>query len=238
MSVEITLLASLIIFVGAFVQTSIGFGMAIVSAPLLFYLDPAYVPIPITIATLANVIFSSWHFRAHLSLRGLLPAAIARLPGSAVGAWLLITVSVKALAVFIALIIILGMTANYIRFRIPFNPYTLAGAGFVSGIMGTATAIGGPPMAILMQGQQANAIRGNLAAFFLFGCIVNMVILVPSDYFGWRELILGLPLLPAAFLGSYLASRYSQAINERWITVGTLSLCAFSVVAMLLQHLK
>ena len=230
------LLASLVIFIGAFVQTSIGFGLAIVSAPLLFFLDPAYVPVPITLATLANVIFGSWHFRAHLSLRGLLPAVIARLPGSFVGAGLLLLASVQSLAVLIAIVIVVGMTANYVRFRIPINPYTLATAGFLSGVMGTATSIGGPPMAILMQGQQANAIRGNLAAFFLFSSLVSLVILFPTDYLGGRQLAMALPLVPASWCGSYVASRMSHRINEKWMAAGTLLLCAVAVTAMLAQH--
>jgi len=59
MSILEAALAALAIFIGAFVQTSIGFGLAIVSAPFLFYLNPAYVPVPITIATLTNVMFVS-----------------------------------------------------------------------------------------------------------------------------------------------------------------------------------
>jgi len=236
MTLTTILLAASIVFTGAFVQTSIGFGLAIVSAPLLFYINPDYVPIPITIATLSNVIFGSWHYRAHLSLRGLLPAVIARLPGSLLGAWLLVAVSVKALALLIAAVIILGMAVNVIKIRLPVNRYSLAGAGFLSGVMGTATSIGGPPMAILMQGQQADVIRGNLAAFFLFSSLVSLVVLVPTDYFGWHQLGLALPLIPASWLGSLVASRVSHKINESWMTIGTLLLCGFSVAAMLWQY--
>lgn len=231
------LLAAIVVFFGAFVQTSIGFGLAIVSAPLLFYIDPKLVPVPVTMATLANVIFGSWHFRRHLSLRGLLPAAVARLPGSIVGAWLLLTVSVQTLAVFIAVIIVVGMGINFSRIRLPFNRFSLSVAGFLSGLMGTATSIGGPPMAIVMQGQQANAIRGNLAAYFLFSCIVTLVVLAPTGRVGWEQLQLALPLIPASWLGSWCASRYSQRISERWITVGTVLLCGFSVLVMLAQYL-
>jgi hypothetical protein len=44
--------AMLIIFVGSYVQSSIGFGLAIISAPVLFFIDPMYVPAPITISAL------------------------------------------------------------------------------------------------------------------------------------------------------------------------------------------
>ena len=42
-SVSVLLLAALACFIGAYVQTAIGFGMAVVAAPILFYLDPILV---------------------------------------------------------------------------------------------------------------------------------------------------------------------------------------------------
>ncbi|MYC59884.1 MAG: sulfite exporter TauE/SafE family protein, partial [Gammaproteobacteria bacterium] len=42
----------LIVVAGSFVQTAIGFGLAVIAAPLLFFIDPAYVPAPITVAAL------------------------------------------------------------------------------------------------------------------------------------------------------------------------------------------
>ena len=42
----------MVIFVGSYVQSSIGFGLAIIAAPLLYFIDPLYVPAPITICAL------------------------------------------------------------------------------------------------------------------------------------------------------------------------------------------
>ena len=46
------LTAVMVIFVGSYVQSSIGFGLAIIAAPLLYFIDPLYVPAPITICAL------------------------------------------------------------------------------------------------------------------------------------------------------------------------------------------
>ena len=46
------LVATVVIFIGSYVQTALGFGLAIVAAPILFFLDPLYVPAPITISAL------------------------------------------------------------------------------------------------------------------------------------------------------------------------------------------
>jgi uncharacterized membrane protein YfcA len=210
--------------------------MAIVAAPFLFYLDHAYVPAPMIIASLANCLFSTWHFRAHLSLRGLTSAIIWRIPGSLAGVGLLLVISEKALAILIAVVIATGIFTTYFRLKIPFNQWNLGIAGFLSGVMGTSTSIGGPPMAIVMQGQVANAIRGNLAAFFIFSCVTSLVILLPTDYLGMRELTLAAPLIPASLVGSWLGNRVGGRISDDAMRWGCLVLCSVSVVAMLLQY--
>lgn len=207
------------------------------AAPLLFFLDHAYVPAPIILAALANSAFTCWRFRAHLELGGLKSAIIWRVPGSMAGAGLLLIVSESILAVLIAVVIALGMSANFLRINIPFTQRNLGIAGFLSGVMGTATSIGGPPMAILMQGQQANAIRGNLAAFYLFSCVISLLMLSLAGRLGLRELMLAAPLIPASLLGSILASRLHSYINDRIMRSGCLLLCGVSVAVMLMNYL-
>ena len=48
------ILAMGMIFLGSFVQSAIGFGLAVVAAPLLFFISPQYVPAPIVIVALFN----------------------------------------------------------------------------------------------------------------------------------------------------------------------------------------
>lgn len=231
------LLAAVAVFVGAFVQTNIGFGMAIVAAPFLFYLNQAYVPAPMIIASLFNCLFTTWYFRAHLSLRGLTSAIVWRIPGSLAGVGLLLVISETLLAILIATVIAAGILTTYFRLKIPFNQRNLGIAGFLSGVMGTSTSIGGPPMAIVMQGQIANTIRGNLAAFFIFSCVTSLVMLLPTAYLGLQELRLAAPLIPASLLGSWLGSRVSGRISDDSMRWGCLVLCTVSVMAMLLQYL-
>lgn len=221
----------------SFVQTSIGFGLAVVAAPFLFYLNPAYVPAPIIMAALINSIFTCWRFRAHLELGVLKFAIIGRVPGSIVGAGLLLVVSPRILAILIAAVIGLGMGANFLRINIPFTQRNLGIAGFLSGVMGTSTSIGGPPVAILMQGQKANVIRGNLAAFYMFSCVISLTMLLLTGHLGMRELTLAAPLIPASLVGSVLASRLHGFIKEDVMRRGCMLLCGISVAVMLLNYL-
>lgn len=65
------LLAMGIIFLGAFVQSAIGFGLAIVAAPLLFLVSPDYVPAPIVMVALFNSLFNAYKYRNNIAIGGL-----------------------------------------------------------------------------------------------------------------------------------------------------------------------
>lgn len=230
--------AALVVALGAFVQTSIGFGMAIVAAPLLFSIDPAFVPAPMIIATLTNALFTCWHYRSSLVLGPLSAAMIARVPGSIVGAWLLLMVSIQVLAILIAVVIIAGIVLSALRVAIPFTRVNLALAGFCSGVMGTSTSIGGPPIALVMQGQGANRIRGNLSAFFIFSSLTSLAVLAPTARLDQKEWLLGLAMVLPAWLGSWGATKFNQGIPEAALRIATFALCGASVVLMLFQYLR
>lgn len=78
---QVMLLAVLLIFVGSFVQTAIGFGLAIVSAPLLIIIAPEYVPAPICLVALFISILNALKHKSSVEIGGLKMALIGRVPG-------------------------------------------------------------------------------------------------------------------------------------------------------------
>ncbi|MGH1470933.1 MAG: sulfite exporter TauE/SafE family protein [Cellvibrionaceae bacterium] len=231
------ILAAIVVFFGGFVQTSIGFGLAVVSAPLLFIINPSYVPAPITIATTVNCVFVFSYFRQSLSIKELVPAFIWRVPGSVCGAILLWALNEKLLALMIALLIGVGVLVNYFRINIALSKRNLGLAGFFSGVTGTSTSIGGPPMAILLQGLPPNKIRSQLSAFFLFSCFISLMVLAVTDHLNKAEWLLGLYLMPSTLLGSWVGALVSQKIKPEPMRIATLLLCVISVAVMLRQYL-
>ncbi len=111
----------------------------------------------------------------------------------------------------------------------------MAFAGFMSGFMGTSSSIGGPPMALLWQHQDVALIRANLAAFFTVSCLMSLVILAPLGQFGMRQLVLGLPLLPATFIGFLIARASMRRVPHRQLRFASLGLCAVTGLAAVLS---
>ncbi len=224
------LVAMLLIFLGSFVQTAIGFGLAVVAAPLLFMISPNYVPAPITITALFISLLSALKHRASVELGGLKMALIGRVPGSLAGGVLLVMVSTQWLSLWLGLLVLFAVVVSLLPFRVEPTPKRMAVAGFFSGFFGTSSAIGGPPMALLLQHQEANQLRGNLSAFFVFSSIISLIIQWPAGHLTLHHLWLTIPLIPAAWLGYKLAILTTHSLPKQKIRYGALTLCFISGV--------
>ncbi|USD44110.1 sulfite exporter TauE/SafE family protein [Vibrio sp. SCSIO 43135] len=218
----------LLIFVGSFVQTAIGFGLAIVAAPLLFLISPDYVPAPICLVALFISVLNALKHRANVSIGGLKMALIGRIPGSIAGGVLLVMVSTEMLALWLGLLVLFAVGVSLLPFRIEPTPARMGVAGFFSGFFGTSSAIGGPPMALLLQHQDANQLRGNLSAFFVFSSIISLVIQMPAGFLNWHHVWITTPLIPASWLGYKLAMLTTQSLPKEKIRIGALLLCSVS----------
>ena len=78
-------IAIAVIFVGSYVQSSIGFGLAVIAAPILFFIDPLFVPAPVTVSALTLSLVNAakhWH---SISFSGLKFAILGRIPGTVAG---------------------------------------------------------------------------------------------------------------------------------------------------------
>ncbi|WP_342609374.1 sulfite exporter TauE/SafE family protein [Vibrio tritonius] len=232
-----TLVSALLIFIGSFVQTAIGFGLAVVAAPLLFILSPDYVPAPVTLSALILSILNALKLRSSISIGGLKMALLGRVPGSMAGGVLLTWVSVKVLELWLGLLVLFAVLVSLLPFRLEPTPRRMAIAGFFSGFFGTSSAIGGPPMALLLQHQEANNLRGNLAAFFVFSSIMSLIVQGVAGFFTWHHILISLPLMPAVLLGYLLAIKFTQTWPKEKIRRCALFLCFLSGLAALTKGL-
>ena len=216
-------IAALVIFIGSYVQSSIGFGLAIIAAPFLFFIDPLYVPAPITVSaftlSLANAA-RHWHL---ISFEGLKFAIIGRIPGTIGGGLLLFWISQEQLALWlgISVIVAVGLSLGNVAFK------PTPGALF-SVFMGTSSSIGGPPMALVLQHQENDFIRANMAAFFCVSCLMSLLMLATIDRFRIEHILISLPLMPATLLGYWFAMKTLHKISHQNLRRASLALCTIA----------
>ncbi len=235
---ETALIAMLLIFVGSFVQTAIGFGLAIVAAPLLFLISPDYVPAPICLVALFISVLNALKHRSSIALGGLKMAMIGRIPGSIAGAALLVYVSTQLLSLWLGILVLFAVTVSLLPFRVEPTARRMCVAGFFSGFFGTSSGIGGPPMALLLQHQEANQLRGNLSAFFVFSSLISLMMQIPVGFLNTHHLWITVPLIPAAYLGYKVARVTTQSLPKNVIRMGALILCSLSGMTAMWQGLS
>ncbi|WP_234497399.1 sulfite exporter TauE/SafE family protein [Vibrio maritimus] len=232
---QTSLIAMLLIFVGAYVQTAIGFGLAIVAAPLLFQVSPDYVPAPICLVALFISILNAMKHKSNIAIGGLKMAMIGRVPGSVAGAALLLYVSTQVLSLWLGLLVVFAVVVSLLPVRIEPTPTRMGIAGFFSGFFGTSSGIGGPPMALLLQHQEANQLRGNLSAFFVFSSIMSLIVQAPIGFLTLHHLYITVPLIPAAWLGYHLARLTTQSLPKEKVRLAALLLCSISGLTAIWQ---
>ncbi|KPQ20736.1 MULTISPECIES: sulfite exporter TauE/SafE family protein [unclassified Halomonas] len=225
---------ALILALGAFVQRATGFGLAVIGAPLLLMIEPRLVPVVLVLFGLTvslMMVRAYWH-EVRLGAMGM--ALVGRLPGNALGLWLLVAAPMAVLEKLIAAIVLFAVLVTLCRVRLPVNRVSLFGAGVLSGIFGTVAAIGGPPMVLLMHGFAPDRLRGNLAAFFIITSLLTLVTLALAGRVGLWQLGVAATLLPAVLLGNALADVVAHRIDRQWLQAASLSLCTLAAVGLLL----
>lgn len=220
---------------GCFVQSTVGFGMAIVAAPIVYFFEPRFVPGTITLVGLVLALINMWQYRAMLSIKGLGAAFVGRVPGTMIAGWLLLYISSQSLALVLGIGVLLAVAISLLKVRIKPTNTSLFWAGFASGLMGTSTSIGGPPMALVLQHAEAGKLRANLAGYFAFSCILTLLTLSVTGHFSWWHFKYGMLIMPAPVLATLFAYRIQHLIKAEWLRYALLLLCSVSGVIAIWQ---
>jgi uncharacterized membrane protein YfcA len=222
---------------GSFVQAGIGFGSLLLAAPLLVLVEPRFVPGPVLVPGLALGLLMAWRDR-----QGIRPGEVAwafagRVPGSFVGALILATLSTGAFELLVGTTVVLGALLSVTGLRVRPTPPVLFGAGFVAGITGTTTSIGGPPIALVYQHHTGETLRGTLAGFFVMGSLLSMITLALVGRFGASDLLLGVALLPGTVAGYLISPPFVRWLDRGYTRAAVLAVSIGAGLVLILRRL-
>ena len=225
--------AAAAVALGSVVQGAVGFGLVLVAAPLATLVDPRFVPGPMLVCGAVLALVMGWRERRGLDAAGVAWAFAGRVPGSVIGALLLAMMTAAQLELAVAGTVLVAVAASASGVRVPLRRSTLLAAGFASGVMGTTTAIGGPPIAIVYQHQRGAHLRGTLAGFFVMGSVLSMATLALVGRFGLPEIRDGLLLAPAALAGYAVSFPAARVLDRGYTRAAVLAVSAAAAVALL-----
>ena len=224
--------------IGASIQGSIGFGMNLVTVPVLALALPDALPatavlfgVPISIAMVR-------HEGHAVDRPGIFWILAGRVPGTIAGAIVVASVSTEALKIVIGISVMLAVLASVAAPPIPLSPATQFASGAVSGTTGTAAGIGGPPIALLYQHHPGPTMRATLATSFLFGTILSTATLAIAREVSIADCVLAAALVPLIICGTWIGRQAHDVLDRQWLRPAVLTFAAISAVVVLVDAVR
>ena len=225
------------VLVGSVVQSAVGLGVGLVAAPVTALLEPHLMPGALLMVAVLMPCLTLLHDHDDIDWAGLGWSLPARLPGTAVGVWVVTALSARQLGIAIGLVVLVAVAVTWRAFEVPVNRASLSAAWFASGITGTATSIGGPPIAIVYQHRPAQEIRTTMAVYFLVGAGISLVALLVSGDLTHDQLRAALALLPFLAFGAAVGAVARRRIPARVVRPAVLLVSSASALVLLVRSL-
>ncbi|HEX8496026.1 MAG TPA: sulfite exporter TauE/SafE family protein [Actinomycetales bacterium] len=233
----VLLLAGLAVLAGAAVQGSIGLGLGLVGAPALALLDASLVPATILLVTSVLPVLTSLRELQDVDWRGLGFALTGRFPGVLVGSWVVVTQPARTTAIVVAVVVLGAVALSLTSWHARPTPRALLTAGLVSGVSGTATSIGGPPVALLYQHESGARLRSTMGLYFLAGNVLSGTVLALAGQIGVRDLARAGALLPFVLVGFLLSGPLRGRVDGGTLRTCVLVVSAAGAVVLLVRTL-
>ncbi|KQW53167.1 sulfite transporter TauE/SafE [Nocardioides sp. Root1257] len=225
------------VLLGSTVQAVVGLGIGLIAAPVITLVAPELMPGVLIALAFVLPCVTLVHDHEDIDWHGLNWSLPSRLVGTAGGVWVVATFTADQLGAFIGAIVLLAVTVTWRAVTVPVNRGTLSAAGFVGGVTGTATSIGGPPFALLYQHRPPPQIRSTMAVYFLVGAAISLVGLGLSGDLEAHQLAVAGVLLPAVGLGVLLGAPLRRVLPAHRVRPAVLLVSAASALVLVVRSL-
>lgn len=196
-----------------------GFGLALISVPLLLFVyqpqTVVFVTFALSVLINAAVVWDSFRDADLRLVAGLLVPAFV---GVALGTEALRLIDPLLIRLLVGAVVVLSAGLLIRNVRLP-GAGTLWGtlvAGGTSGALSTATGLAGPPIVLLLasRGYAKHAFRGSSALYFLVVSAFALALLPLRGLVEPSDWPLALILAPAALIGKYLGTSILKRVSE------------------------
>lgn len=226
------LAAGLVVALSALVQGAVGYGMALVAAPLLALFDPALMPVPLILLTSVHAVLAVVRDGRHADWAGIGWAMLGRLPGTGLGVLAVVALSQWVFSLLVGLSVLACVVLSLLTWRPRPRPGSLLLAGLASGAGGTAASIGGPPIALLYQDAAGPRVRGTIGGYFVLGSVTSIIALAAAGQVTGESLARTALLMPFVLVGFALSGPARQVLDDGWTRRAVLAVAAVSAVLL------
>lgn len=221
---------------GAWVQGAVGFGSALVAAPLLALIDPQLVPEPLILCGLLVTLWVAYRERAEVNLPAVGWVLAGRAPGTGLGVFILGALAETTLSLLFATMLLAAVAMLAFGCAPRRNRGTLFASGLVAGVMGVVTSVGGPPVALMFHDASGPSLRGTLSGYFILSSLMSLAALWLAGLLEASHVYATALLMPGIFLGLILSKHTTQYVDRGYTRPAVLCLSGASAAALLLKY--
>ncbi|MBI9043212.1 MAG: sulfite exporter TauE/SafE family protein [Anaerolineaceae bacterium] len=239
-----TIILPIIIFMAALFQSTFGFGLALLSIPLLtiFISITTATPLLALIGSL-NALGILLLSRKNVAWNSIWRLIMGSILGAPLGIWLLINASESLVKTILGVFLILYGIYNLLPTNLPELKNERWGYlfGFFAGVLGSAYDINGPPVLFYgtMRRWDPQKFRSSLAGFFLPSNIIISIShfssgLITSEIL--KYFMLSIPgIFLATWLGTIFNKRFKTEKFNRYLYILIILLGAYLIITSWLQ---
>jgi len=195
------------VLLSAFVQGSTGMGFAMITAPVVSFIDPSLIPVMLLVLMIPLNFYVAARERKDIDWHGVKWISVGRFAGTFFGLWILVIVNLHQLSLLIGWSTLIAAVVALLAPKFSPNRSALTIVGLITGVTETSTGVGGPPYALAYQHRPGPELRSTVAVCFLVGEVISLIVLAISGQVTGPVLLFTLTMLPFLAVGSFL-SRY------------------------------
>lgn len=220
---------------GCAFQAALGLGFALLAAPVLALLDPAFVPGPMLLAGTVLAAMTAYGERDAIDRPLLTTCLIGLAAGTVIGAVALQAVQGMNLQRLFGVMILLAVGVSVAGGAVAVKGRGLLAAAGISGIMGTMAGLHGPAISLAFQNAEPRVARAMLGAYFTVAYLTAVAALTLVGAFGAPEIGRTLVLLPGVAVGLALAPLTRRYVNRDRLRIAILAIAAVSGLILVVK---
>jgi uncharacterized protein len=219
-----------VVAIGAAVQGTVGFGANLVVVPVVAVAEPAALPVVPMLLVMPLALAMVRREPHGVDRRAVGWLMLGRLPGTLIGTWVVARVAVDTVSLLCGAAVLVAVVASLLTTTVRVTPTTTVTAGLASGALGTATSIGGPPVALLYQHHEGPVLRATLAAMFALGTVLSFSALAVAGVVDAWHVWLALALLPGTAAGIAASGWLARRADAGWLRPAVLVFATITAV--------
>ncbi|MFY0478843.1 sulfite exporter TauE/SafE family protein [Achromobacter marplatensis] len=226
---------ALVVFGAALAQGVGGIGFAMFAAPVAAMFFPQLAPGPLL--TLGGFIslLTALRERAFIDWSAVSYALAGRVVGTLIAIYAMASFAPQALGVLFACLILAAVALSVAGLRFTATPGRVSGAGVASGLMGTMTSVGAPPIAIVLQHAAPPRLRATLGVVLFLGSIFSLAMLALAKRYTGYHAGLALSLAPFLLAGFAVSNRLRALLPPQAVRGVLLAVCALGAAGVLVK---